>query len=371
MGKLSKEEKAAKIKQMFYDPKKGLWSVDKIHDKLKAQGVNVDLSEVRDVLENQLVNQVFKPVGKYKKEFTSIVAKHAREQYQCDLIDLQKYAKFNTARYMLNCIDVYSRYAMAVPIKTKGDAHVIPAMEQVFATMGYCKNFNSDLEASLLGKKFQAILKRNHIKHWQHDPIDNKRNMSIIERINKTIRGVIQKYFYVRGTKNWVKVLPDLIENYNTTEHSTTQQAPKDMFNDKQAPVYRSRQKTNFPTHTIKVGDKVRVLKRYGTFTKKTDVKNWTKNVYTVQKIEGQTFYVKSDKGVVQQRKEFELQAVDAEKVTTEDDVEQGDEGKEFKKEVKKQQAARRLRKEDIESDLVNTAPAREKRERKPVNRFK
>ena len=179
MAKLTNAQKIAKIKKMFYDPKKGLWSVDKIHEKLKDQGVHVDIDEVRDVLENQLVTQVFKPVGKYKKEgFATIQAKHAREQYQCDLIDFKKYYKFTGYRYMLNCIDVYSRYAMSIPIKTKGEQHVIPAMEQVFATMGYCKNFNSDLEKALLGNKFQALLKKHNIKHWQHDPIDNKRNMS-------------------------------------------------------------------------------------------------------------------------------------------------------------------------------------------------
>ena len=58
-----------------------------------------------------------------------------RDQYQCDLIDFQKYRQFNTARYMLNCVDVYSRYAMSIPIKTKGDAHVYPAMEEVFASI--------------------------------------------------------------------------------------------------------------------------------------------------------------------------------------------------------------------------------------------
>jgi hypothetical protein len=365
-------EKVEKIKVMFYDPKQGLWSINKIHEKLNEQGMKVSLSDVRNVLQNQLVNQVFKPVGKYKKEgFTTITAKYPREQYQCDLIDFKKYYKFNgNYRYLLNCIDVYSRFATSVPLKNKDLKSVYPAIEKVFAEMGYCKNFNSDLEAAFLSAKFQALLKEHKIVHWQHDPIENKRNMSIVERFNKTIRTVIQKYFYVRGTKNWVKVLPDLMNNYNTTEHSTIQQEPKDMFTDtKKDPSYKSKQKVKVPVFTLMVGDKVRVLKRYSTFTKKTDVKNWTKNIYTITKIDGQTFYVKSDKGVMQKRKEYELQKVDPDEVGTLDDV-KGDEGDAFKEELKVQRSERRFNKADLKSDLVNTAPAKSKREVKPAKRF-
>ena len=54
---------------------------------------------------------------------------------------------------------------------------------------------------------------------------------------------------------------------------------------------------------------------------------------------------------------EYTIQKIDSEEVQSETFEKKG-EGKAFKTEVKKQRAARRLRKEDIGSDLVDAAPA-------------
>lgn len=357
-----------KIKDAFYDPKTGLWSANKIYKKLKAQGVKVKLKDVKAVLEKQLVTQVYKPIDKPKKErFNTIWAKRVREQYQADLLDMKTYTKFNkNFRYLLNVIDVHSRFAFALPLKTKKEGEITKAMEEVFEVMGAPEFLNTDLESAILGKMFQAMLTRENVKHYQHDPVDDKRNMSLIERFNRTIRDVLVKYFYSRDTKNWVDILPDLLLNYNSTVHSTTKQEPVKIWEGEQ----ENDQKINVPAMLIKVGDTVRILKRYATFTKKSDVKKFTKNEYKVVKIEGNTYHVKNEKGITQRRKQWELQKIDPADVEAPEFEKQG-EGKAFKVEKKKERATRQLAKENIKSDLVNVAPARAKRERKKVERFK
>lgn len=216
------------IKDAFYNPKTGLWNASKIYKKLKAQGVKVKLKDVKAVLDQQLVTQVYKPVPKKKKDrYITIIAKAPRHQYQADLLDLKSYAKFNkNFRYLLNVVDVYPRYAYAVPVKTKTGGELIPAFEQVFDEMGKPENLNTDLEAAILGSKFQAVLQKGGIRHYQHNPVDDKRNMSIVERFNRTPRDVLVKYFYSRDTKSYLDILPDLLANYNSTVHSTTKQQP-------------------------------------------------------------------------------------------------------------------------------------------------
>lgn len=352
------------IRDEFYNPKSGLWNADKIYRKLKAKGIKVKLKEVKAILDNQLVTQVYKPTVKPKKDrFTTIVAKHPRDQYQSDLLDLKNYTSFNKGyRYLLNTLDVYSRYAYSVPVNTKTEGELIPAFEKVFEVMGKPKNLNTDLESAILGNKFQAVLQKEGIKHYQHNPVDDKRNMSIIEWFNRTIRDVLVKYFYSRDTKNWVEILPDLLSNYNSTYHSTIKKEPKEIWNGDA----KNEQKKNAPAFTIKVGDTVRILKRYSDFTKKSDVKKFTKNEYKVVKVDGNTFHVQNEKGITQRRKEFELQKIDPGKVENPEFQKQG-EGKLYKEELKKGKAKRRLAKEDIESDLVNAEPADEKRVSKPV----
>lgn len=352
------------IKDEFYNPKTGLWNANKIYKKLKAKGLKVKLKDVRDVLSKQLVTQVYKQVPQKKKDrFTTIVARYPKEQYQADLLDLKSYAKFNKGfRYLLNVVDVYSRYAYSIPVKTKTEEELIPAFKKVFAVIGKPKNLNTDLESAILGNKFQTILKRDGIKHYQHNPVDDKRNMSIVERFNRTIRDVLVKYFYSRDTKNYIDILPDLLSNYNSTIHRTTKQPPEKIWN-KEA---RNEQKVNVPTKTIKIGDTVRILKRYSGFTKMSDVKKFTKNEYKVVAIEGNTYVVKNAKGITQRRKQFELQKIDPSEVDDGGFKKQG-QGKEFKDERKKEKAKRQLAKEDIESDLVNAEPTEKKRVSKPI----
>ena len=353
---------AAQIKAAFYDPQTGLWSADKIYKKLKADGVKVTLKQVEAVLKNQLVTQIYKPQGKYKKRFTSIYAKAPRDQYQVDLIDLSKYSKFNRGyKWMFNAVDVHSRYAYSVPTKTKGNDDCVSAFKEIVKVMGAPKNLNTDLEQAILGGEFQALLKKEGVKHWPVNP-EKKRTNSIVERFNRTIREVLQKYFYTRDTKNWIDILPNLLANYNSTEHGTIKARPVDVWKGSS----KSKQVPLKPNFTIKVGDTVRILKRYAEFTKKSDVKKFTKNEYKVIGLEGTTFKLRNSKGTVVERRDYELQKIDSDEVQSETFEKKG-EGKAFKTEVKKQRAARRLRKEDIGSDLVDAAPAAAKRISKPV----
>ncbi len=51
------------------------------------------------------------------------------ESWQGDLVEMQPYAQENKGyRYMLTVIDVFSKYAWAVPVKSKSGADVSAAM---------------------------------------------------------------------------------------------------------------------------------------------------------------------------------------------------------------------------------------------------
>ena len=43
-----------------------------------------------------------------------------------------------------------------------------------------------------------------------------------MERFNRTLKGMMWKYFYSKGTYAWIDVLDELVENYNTTRHGRT-----------------------------------------------------------------------------------------------------------------------------------------------------
>jgi len=135
---------------------------------------------------------------------------------------------------------------------------------------GTPKHLNSDQESAIMGSKFQKYLKDNGIVHHDYGEAE-KRKSGIIERFNRTVRELLQKYFYVNKTRKWLEVLPDIIEGYNTSYHTTMKETPESIASGEK--VSRQDVKPQYP-NDLKVGDTVRMLKSYGTFDKKSTLKD-------------------------------------------------------------------------------------------------
>ena len=60
-------------------------------------------------------------------------AKGINDLFQADLADLQNLSRFNDShRYILTCIDVFSKRAFAIPLKDKRGPTVAAAFEEIF-----------------------------------------------------------------------------------------------------------------------------------------------------------------------------------------------------------------------------------------------
>ena len=359
-----------KIKAEYYDPKTGFVSAKKIYQKLKAKGEKVKLKDVERVLGNQSVAQMFKPLpNKYKqKSFRPITAPSIKFQYQVDLLDVRKFKTFNNmTQYLMNCVDVYSRYAMSVPMKNKTKGECLRAFKVIVDKLGAPTNLNTDLEKGMMGPLFQKYLAEKNITHFKNDP-ELKRNNSIVERFNRTLRERLAKYFLRYDTRKYLDELDNFIENYNTTRHTTTKEMPAEIWKGKT----QNKQKVSMPLpQKFKVGDVVRILKYYKTFTKMSDVKKFSQNLYTIKSIEGNTYILQNERGTIQRRKAFEIQKVDPETVENITYNTKGD-GKKIKKEVEKQQAQRRFNKAGLDSDFIEkvTQPLDAKRKQKKMNKL-
>ena len=92
------------------------------------------------------------------------------------------------------------------------------------------------------------------------------------------------------GTKqyNWQRVLPDIIKNYNNTFHSTVKNTPQKIWDSKA----QNLQTRVYLLPTFSVGDQVRLKKKKKVFSK-GDAIVYSKNIYIVNKINGNKIYVK------------------------------------------------------------------------------
>jgi hypothetical protein len=104
--------------ELYYNPKTGFLSAQKLYLKLNKQ---VPMKTIQDFLQKQQVHQLHqKP--RSVPSFKIINVYSVNDQWQIDLIDFSKYSRWNAGfKYLFCGVDVFSRKAFVVAIKSKSD----------------------------------------------------------------------------------------------------------------------------------------------------------------------------------------------------------------------------------------------------------
>ena len=118
---------------------------------------------------------------------------------------------------------------------------------------------------------------------------ENEEKSSIVERWIRTMKDKIWKYFTDNRMYKYLDVLPDLLEDYNNTVHSSTEFTPIDASKKKNEltvwrNLYPDRHKINRLTPKFSVGDEVRISKKKKVF-EKGYTSRWTEEIFTIKEI--------------------------------------------------------------------------------------
>ena len=93
-------------------------------------------------------------------------SKGIADLYQIDLADMSNISSYNDGvRYLLTCIDVFSKKAWAVPVRTKTGREVTNAFEKILLD-GTPNMVQSDKGTEFLNSTFQRMLKRHGTKFY-------------------------------------------------------------------------------------------------------------------------------------------------------------------------------------------------------------
>ena len=85
-------------------------------------------------------------------------AKGINDLFQIDLADMSNISSHNDGyRYLLTCIDVFSKRAWAIPVKTKTGRDVTAAFERILSEQT-CNMVQSDKGTEFLNSTFQSML---------------------------------------------------------------------------------------------------------------------------------------------------------------------------------------------------------------------
>jgi transposase InsO family protein len=106
------------------------------------------------------------------------------QQWQMDLADMQSMQKFNDGyRYLLVCIDVFSKYAWVVPLKNKTGPTLVEAFKVILTSGRKPEKIMTDQGTEFLNKHFRALMKEEDIELYN---TYNETKASIVERLIRT-----------------------------------------------------------------------------------------------------------------------------------------------------------------------------------------
>lgn len=220
--------------------------------------------------------------------------------WQADMIDLHLLKQHNDGHsYILAVIDVFSKFVYAQALKTKSAAEVT----KVFRNMidGAVENegvrraprvLQTDRGKEFQNRTLQRFLTSRNIK--QQFPLTQSRHKAaVIERFNRTMQGLIRRYFTSQGgkTRRYIDVLPKLVHLYNNTVHTTIKMRPSEVTIRNVKAVYenthkrnRGRTPMNIYTQPFQVGDRVRIMRMKAHFEPGYSI-NWTREIFVISNI--------------------------------------------------------------------------------------
>lgn len=186
--------------------------------------INITRDDIKKFLEDQDNYQMTKNIN--HKINKPIIAKYPNQQWCIDLVEFNDLATKNkNYKYMLVCVDVFSRYVWLEPLKFKEASITRDAVIKIINDAGVSPS-------SILtdnGKEFEGELKEycndNNIK-LLHTRAYSPESNGIVERANKDIRKIINAFWLKNNNNVWYNILNEVAENKNSSYNSTIKGTP-------------------------------------------------------------------------------------------------------------------------------------------------
>lgn len=262
-------------------------------EKLFREAIKIKPDITRGDVDKWLYSQIpytlHKPV-RLNFKTRPVVVYDIDEQWQLDLVDLSKLSKINSGyKHLLVCIDVLSKYAWIEPLKSKSALELKKALQAVFHRDNRQPLLiQTDKGTEFFNSLVKGLFEERKIKLFT---TNSERKASIVERLNRTMKSIMFKYFTRHNTRKYIDILPDLVRRYNNSFHRSIKMSPVDV-NKSNVPrvwinLYENRLSNVSKKESINIGDLVRISNEKTIFQKRYE-EIWTEEIFTVtHKIEG------------------------------------------------------------------------------------
>ena len=259
---------------------------ERLYLRARELGIPASRATVTRFLRTQQAYTLHKPVRHRFVRNRTYVAR-IDQQWQADLADMQKLANDNTGfKYLLTCIDVLSKFAWVVPVKSKSAVSVRDAFQKLLKQANPRKpeRLQTDKGKEFFNVEMRSLLQAQNIHHFASE---SDQKAAVVERFNRTIKTRIWTYFTAQNTRQYTRVLQDIVHAYNNSQHRSIGMRPVDCDNPKseleawKRLFYKVQASKTRPTSRVADGATVRVSKWKGEF-EKGYVPNWSREHFKV-----------------------------------------------------------------------------------------
>lgn len=238
-------------------------------------------------MDEKAINNTIGRVNKLQKT-RKIIAQFPHQSYSIDLVDMidiiKHYDVETEYRYVMNCIDVFSRKAFISFLPSKNTNDLLNGFKDILAQTEHIPNIIwTDQEPGIKSSIFKKFLEKNDIKNFNSFGVVKN---PMVESFNRTEKIMNMKLMDTTKNYNYTETLPDIIEEYNQKNHSAFDKKYSPNFAEKEENTNlissillknyyhtpsRSYKKRNIKNEELTIGDIVNVVLRKHIFGKETD----------------------------------------------------------------------------------------------------
>lgn len=185
-----------------------------------ARVINPDIAEER-VREFLRGNRAYTLHRIRDKKFPrrKMLSPKPRVIFSCDLADMKLLSRFNNGHtFILVCVDMFSRFLQALPLKRKDAATVKSALETLLENEHSegVRRLHTDRGKEFYNAPVLRYLTSKNIKLYStHSDV----KAAIAERAIQTLKRRIYRYLTEYNTLSYLPVLQDIVKGLNNTPH--------------------------------------------------------------------------------------------------------------------------------------------------------
>lgn len=239
----------------------------------------------KELLDQKTYTQHVLPFRNFKRN--KVIVGGIDDTWQADLVDVQKLKYQNKHyNYVLTVIDVFSKYAWALPIKFKKANDTYEAFKTIIENSKRIpKKLHIDGGNEFKGR-CKTYLEELKIELYI---VESKMKASVVERFNRTLKEKMWRMFTFNNNKKYFDALPLLLDSYNKSYHRSIKNKPYKISKKNEDitfyNLYGFKKEQGGPNELIQfkfsLGDYVRVVITKNLF-EKGYTSNWSDDLFII-----------------------------------------------------------------------------------------